>query len=235
MARAPTSASSSARDSGFRTGSWSPPQAFTAAAGGPTPADVERAITDAYRALGGGRVAVRSSATAEDLPGAAFAGLQDTFLNISGEPELLDAVRRCWASLWSDRAVAYRERRGIPHEQVTMAVVVQRMVDAEVAGVLFTANPVTGARTETVIDAGLGLGEAVVSGSVTADHIVVDQPRPPGRRPRGSGPTGPPPAGGAGLQELVATGARIAPISAGRRTSSGPMPTRRSGSSRPGR
>ena len=97
------------RESGFRTGSWSPPEAYAAGAGGSTPAELERAIIDAFRALGADRVAVRSSATAEDLPGAAFAGLQDTFLNIAGEPELLDAVRRCWASLWSDRAVAYRD------------------------------------------------------------------------------------------------------------------------------
>jgi phosphohistidine swiveling domain-containing protein len=183
--------------------------AFTTAAGGPTPTDIERAIVEAYRALGEGRVAVRSSATAEDLPGAAFAGLQDTFLNVSGEPELLDAIRRCWASLGSDRAVAYRERRGIPHEQVTMAVVVQRMVDAEVAGVLFTANPVTGARSETVIDLGLGLGEAVVSGSVTAEHIVVDDH---GRRTpaQSANQSARQLLGDAGLDELVATGAGIA-------------------------
>ena len=106
--------------------------------------------------------------------------------------------------------MAYRERRGIPHEQVTMAVVVQRMVDAEVAGVLFTANPVTGARTETVIDAGLGLGEAVVSGSITATTLLstVAASRPatawhPTNRPYAG-------SGEAGLQELVATGARIA-------------------------
>ena len=120
-------------------------------------------------------MAVRSSATAEDLPGAAFAGQQDTFLDVVGEPALLDAVCRCWASLWSDRAVAYRERRAIDDAAVRMAVVVQRMVPAEVAGVVFTANPVTGDRTELVVDAGLGLGEAVVSGTVTADHLVVSR------------------------------------------------------------
>src|SRR5918993_2284354 len=148
-----------------------------AAAGpdGPIPADIERAITTAYAELGRGPVAVRSSATAEDLPGAAFAGQQDTFLDVEGEPALLDAVRKCWASLWSERAVAYRQRREIDDALVRMAVVVQRMVPAEVAGVAFTANPVTGARTQIVIDAGLGLGEAVVSGTVTADHLVVDR------------------------------------------------------------
>ena len=144
---------------------------------GPIPADIEQAVLTAYADLGGGPVAVRSSATAEDLPGAAFAGQQDTFLDVEGEPALLDAVRRCWASLWSERATAYRQRRGIDDAAVRMAVVVQRMVPAEVAGVAFTANPVTGARTEIVIDAGLGLGEAVVSGTVTADHLVVDRRR----------------------------------------------------------
>jgi pyruvate,water dikinase len=118
-------------------------------------------------------VAVRSSATAEDLPEAAFAGQQDTFLNVVGPEALLDAVRRCWASLWTDRAIAYRARLGLDQTTVKLAVVVQRMVDAEVAGVLFTANPVTGARDEIVIDASPGLGEAVVSGLVTPDHFVL--------------------------------------------------------------
>src|SRR5690606_6059277 len=92
-------------------------------------------IRDAYRRLGDGPVAVRSSATAEDLPGAAFAGQQDTYLDVA-EPELLAAVARCWASLWTDRAIAYRQRIGIPPEEVTIAVVVQRMVPAEIAGVM---------------------------------------------------------------------------------------------------
>ncbi|AQZ65642.1 phosphoenolpyruvate synthase [[Actinomadura] parvosata subsp. kistnae] len=138
------------------------------------PADLRQAITDAYAGLGGGPVAVRSSATAEDLPGAAFAGQQDTYLNVTGEPALLDAVRRCWDSLWTERAVAYRARLGIEDADVRIAVVVQRMVEAEVAGVLFTANPVTGDRTQLVIDASSGLGEAVVSGLVTPDHYVLD-------------------------------------------------------------
>jgi phosphohistidine swiveling domain-containing protein len=131
-------------------------------------------IVEAYTVLGGGPVAVRSSATAEDLPGAAFAGQQDTFLNVVGEVALLQAVRRCWGSLWTDRAIAYRARRGVDQTSVRMAVVVQQMVPAEHAGVVFTANPVTGARDEVVIDASTGLGEAVVSGSVTPDHYVVD-------------------------------------------------------------
>ena len=119
-------------------------------------------------------VAVRSSATAEDLPSASFAGQQDTFLNVVGVDAVLDAVRRCWASLWTDRAVSYRADAGIDAPRVRLAVVVQRMVDAQVAGVLFTADPVTGTRTRTVIDASPGLGEAVVSGAVNPDHVVVE-------------------------------------------------------------
>jgi pyruvate,water dikinase len=137
------------------------------------PAAVADAISDAYRALGEGPVAVRSSATAEDLPGAAFAGQQDTFLNIAGRADLLDAVRRCWGSLWTERAVAYRDRLGIDPDDVRIAVVVQRMVDADAAGVMFTADPVTGDRDRIVVEAGAGLGEAVVSGLVTPDRFVL--------------------------------------------------------------
>ena len=144
-------------------------------------------IIAAYAELGGGPVAVRSSATAEDLPGAAFAGQQDTYLNVVGEAALVDAVRRCWGSLWTERAIAYRERRDVDQATVRIAVVVQRMVPAEHAGVMFTANPVTGARDEIVVDASNGLGEAVVSGLVTPDHYVLDASgsvvaRTPGRR-----------------------------------------------------
>jgi rifampicin phosphotransferase len=119
-------------------------------------------------------VAVRSSATAEDLPTASFAGQQDTYLNVVGPASVLDAVHRCWASLWTDRAVTYRAVNGIDHTAVELAVVVQRMVDAEVAGVLFTADPVTGRRHRAVVDASPGLGEAVVSGAVNPDRFVVD-------------------------------------------------------------
>ena len=133
----------------------------------------------AYRALGPDvPVAVRSSATAEDLPSASFAGQQDTYLDVVGADAVLDAVRRCWASLWTDRAVSYRRDAGIDHRAVQLAVVVQRMVPAQVAGVLFTADPVTGQRTRSVIDASPGLGEAVVSGAVNPDHIVVDDGEP---------------------------------------------------------
>ncbi|WP_433287986.1 PEP/pyruvate-binding domain-containing protein [Pseudonocardia sp. CA-142604] len=141
----------------------------------PVPARVADAVCRAYLALGEKvPVAVRSSATAEDLPSASFAGQQDTFLNVVGVDAVLDAVHRCWASLWTDRAVSYRADAGIDHCVVRLAVVVQRMVDAQVAGVLFTADPVTGTRTHTVIDASPGLGEAVVSGAVNPDHIVVE-------------------------------------------------------------
>ena len=139
------------------------------------PGEVRAAITDAYSRLGAdAAVAVRSSATAEDLPQASFAGQQDTYLNIVGTNALLDAVRRCWSSLWTDRAVFYRASNGIDHRKVRLAVVVQRMVDATASGVLFTANPVTGRRGEAVIDANAGLGESVVSGAINPDHFVVD-------------------------------------------------------------
>lgn len=137
------------------------------------PAIVRDEIAAHYRAYRDAPVAVRSSATAEDLPGAAFAGQQDTFLNVTGEDAVFEAVRMCWASLWTDRAIAYRRRENIDPHDVAIAVVVQRMVAADAAGVLFTANPVTGRRDEIVIDAGKGLGEAVVSGLVTPEHYVL--------------------------------------------------------------
>jgi phosphohistidine swiveling domain-containing protein len=139
----------------------------------PAPLAVE--IRSAYRQMGGGAVAVRSSATAEDLPGAAFAGQQETFLNILDEGALLEAVQACWVSLWSQRAVLYRLRQNVEQATVRLAVVVQRMVPADIAGVMFTANPLSGARDELVIDASPGLGEAVVAGLVTPDHFLVDK------------------------------------------------------------
>jgi phosphohistidine swiveling domain-containing protein len=150
----------------------------------PVPAPIIDAITSGYARLSEAAteateatdtpVAVRSSATAEDLPFASFAGQQDTYLNVVGRDAVLAAVVRCWASLWTDRAVVYRATNGIDHRTVRLAVVIQRMVAAEVAGVLFTANPVTGRRRQAVIDASPGLGEAVVSGAVNPDHFVVD-------------------------------------------------------------
>jgi pyruvate,water dikinase len=143
----------------------------------PVPSHITAAIADAYQKLVQDTpmpVAVRSSATAEDLPDASFAGQQETFLNIVGVEALLDAVRRCWASLWTDRAVSYRAIHGIDPSTVRLAVVVQHMVDAQIAGVLFTANPLTGRRRQAVIDANPGLGDAVVSGATTPDHCGVD-------------------------------------------------------------
>src|SRR5438477_579762 len=128
----------------------------------------------AYVALDAGRVAVRSSATAEDLPGASFAGQQDTYLDVSGVDSLLDAIPRCWASLWNERAVAYRRANRVDDKRVSLAVVVQEMVDASAAGVLFTADPVTGRRRRAAIDAVAGLGDKLVAGAVDPDHYAVD-------------------------------------------------------------
>ncbi len=130
-------------------------------------------IIAGYQALGRGRVAVRSSATAEDLAEASFAGQQDSFLEVEGDEALLDAVRRCWASLDNDRAVAYRARRRIDRAGLSIAVVVQRMVDADSAGVLFTADPVTGDEATIMINAVPGLGESLVSGTVNAAVTVM--------------------------------------------------------------
>ena len=145
----------------------------------PMPASLAEEILTAYRQLrdaGGERVAVRSSATAEDLPEASFAGQQDTYLNIRGEAALLKAVQSCWGSLWTARAVAYRAKQDLASmDGLAMAVVVQQMVAAEAAGVMFTANPVTGAEDEIVINAAWGLGEAIVSGEVTPDNIIVEK------------------------------------------------------------
>jgi rifampicin phosphotransferase len=145
-------------------------------AGRPVPAATAAAIARAYAGLGDDVVvAVRSSATAEDLPGMSSAGQQDTYLNIRGEAGVLDAVKRCWASLWTPRAIGYRARYGIAPGEVSLAVVVQQLVPADAAGVLFTVNPVTGGRDQVVINASWGLGEAVVGGQVTPDTVVVDR------------------------------------------------------------
>ena len=138
------------------------------------PVDVATAITDSLARIGEqGAHAVRSSATAEDLPGASFAGQHDTYLDVEGAEAVLEHVRRCWASLFTERAVAYRLRNGFDHRAARMAVVVQRMVDADAAGVLFTADPVTSNRRVTRIEAVPGLGEALVSGTVDADAYEV--------------------------------------------------------------
>ena len=147
--------------------------------GASVPARISEAIRSAYASLGllpSSPVAVRSSATAEDLPGASFAGQQETYLNICGAEAVLEATRKCWASLWTARAIAYRLRQGIPPESVALAVVLQLLIPAEAAGILFTANPLTGKRDETVINAAWGLGEAIVGGLVTPDTMTVDTP-----------------------------------------------------------
>ncbi len=141
------------------------------------PADIAGAVAQAYAGLHGAdpHVAVRSSATAEDLPEASFAGQQDTYLNVKGADGVLEAVKRCWASLWTARAIGYRVRQNIDQETVRLAVVVQLLVPAEAAGILFTANPITGARDQAVISAAWGLGEAVVGGLVTPDSLTVSK------------------------------------------------------------
>jgi len=139
--------------------------------------DLAVALESAYARLGEPAVAVRSSATAEDLPEMSFAGQQDTYLNVHGREMLLKAVVDCWSSLWTARAIGYRARNRVPHRSAALAVVVQQMVESRASGVLFTANPLTGLRSEIVIDATLGLGEALVSGKVEPDHYVVDPAR----------------------------------------------------------
>lgn len=151
-------------------------------ADGSIPPVVEKAIREAYAVLVRNRgekvdipVAVRSSATAEDLPDASFAGQQETYLNIRGVEAVMRAVKKCWASLWTARAIAYRLRNNIDQQSVTLAVVVQELVFADAAGILFTANPVNSRRGEMVINAAWGLGEAIVSGAVSPDTLVVDK------------------------------------------------------------
>lgn len=143
------------------------------------PGDLANAIVNAYAALPGSNpaVAVRSSATAEDLPDASFAGQQDTYLNISGAGQVLEATKNCWASLWTARAIGYRARQGIGADGVALAVVVQLLVNADAAGIMFTVNPLSGNHNEIVINAAWGLGEAVVGGAVTPDTLTVNKPK----------------------------------------------------------
>ena len=139
------------------------------------PDDLREEIIETYGNLDDGEafVAVRSSATAEDLPDASFAGQQETFLNVT-EEDLVERVRECWASLFTQRAIYYREQQGFDHDRVDIAVVVQRMVDAETSGVMFTSHPSTG-EDDLIIEAAWGLGEAVVAGEVSPDNYVVDR------------------------------------------------------------
>lgn len=140
----------------------------------PMPETIRDDILDAWQA-GGSQFAyaVRSSATAEDLPGASFAGQQETFLNIRGAEQLLEAVRNCWSSLFTERAVVYRSQNHFGHRRVQLAVIVQQMVFSEISGIMFTADPVSGNRRVTSIDSSFGLGEALVSGLVSADLYQV--------------------------------------------------------------
>ena len=143
-------------------------------AGAPLPAEIAAAIEAGYAELGGTPgVAVRSSATVEDSAEASFAGLQDTYLGVSGPASVLDYVRRCWASMYNDESVAYRRRLGLPEAGVAMAVVVQHMVAPRAAGVMFTRSPVSGDRSVVAIEGTWGLGSALVSGDVTPDAWVI--------------------------------------------------------------
>jgi pyruvate,water dikinase len=137
--------------------------------------EVKHAISDSYVELGKGYVAVRSSATAEDLPEASFAGQQSTFLNVKGKKDVLQAVVECFASLFTARAIYYREKNNFKHDEVLIAVVVQKMVESAKAGVLFTVNPVTKDRKEMVIEGSFGLGELVVAGQITPDTYLVSR------------------------------------------------------------
>lgn len=142
------------------------------------PDDLKKEVVSNYNMLfikgKAGFVAVRSSATAEDLPDASFAGQQETFLNVRGEEDLFDKIRKCWSSLFTARAIAYREKQGFAHDDVKLAVVVQRMVDSEFSGIMFTVDPHSGAKS-IIVEAGYGLGEAIVGGEVTPDTYVVDK------------------------------------------------------------
>ncbi|MBN2463516.1 MAG: phosphoenolpyruvate synthase [Dehalococcoidia bacterium] len=137
--------------------------------------DMVQEIKDAYRKLGGGLVAVRSSATAEDLPEASFAGQQSTFLNIQGENEVVTAIQGCWSSLFEPRAIFYRQQQGFDHFRVGIAVPVQKMIQSESSGVMFTVEPLTSDSTKIIIEAIFGLGESIVSGDVTPDQYLLDK------------------------------------------------------------
>jgi pyruvate, water dikinase len=145
------------------------------------PKEIETAIRAAYKEMNkrlnlkDSFVAVRSSATAEDLPDASFAGQQETFLNIHGADDLMDKVRKCWSSLFTPRAIFYRNEKGFAHEKVFISVGVQKMVNSRAAGVMFTINPVTGETDEIMIEGNYGLGETVVSGIVNPDNFLVDK------------------------------------------------------------
>src|SRR5713226_5533057 len=147
----------------------------------PMPSDIASEVRSAYRDLERKtgntqvKVAVRSSATSEDLPDASFAGQQDTYLNVKGEDQLVHYVQKCWSSLYTPRAIFYREEKGFPHEKVLISVGVQKMVDSEVSGVIFTLDPVNGDPSKIIIESSWGLGEALVAGVVRPDRFIIDK------------------------------------------------------------
>jgi pyruvate,water dikinase len=143
----------------------------------PFPPALEKELADTYREFAQRyRVqycAVRSSATAEDLADASFAGLQETYLNVSKVEDVLTSIRRCWGSLYTPRVMVYRQRKGFDHGKVKLAVLIQKMVNSDVSGIMFTCDPNTGEK-HIIVEAGWGLGELIVGGEVTPDHYVVD-------------------------------------------------------------
>ena len=139
------------------------------------PEEILDGITSAYESIGKSAVAVRSSATAEDLPGTSFAGQYNTYLNVRGNEELYDTIKKCWASLWNYRALSYRVKQNINNSGLAHGVVIQKMVDAEKSGILFTANPVNGRRDQMLLNSSWGLGEAIVGGEVTPDQWIMDK------------------------------------------------------------
>ncbi|MHC4499914.1 MAG: PEP/pyruvate-binding domain-containing protein, partial [Planctomycetota bacterium] len=141
----------------------------------PISAAIRQEIETLYKALGAGRVAVRSSATAEDLPDHSFAGLYETYLGISNIGSCIEAIKKCWASLWTERAYEYRQKNGLDHLAVNIAVIVQSLIEADASGVIFTADPATGRRERIVIEACFGLGNTLVSGKVTPDRFVINK------------------------------------------------------------
>lgn len=140
------------------------------------PDEVASEILEAYRSMGSPIVAVRSSATAEDLPSASFAGQQETYLNVQGESEVLSAIKKCWASLWAPRAVQYRALQGFGESEVALAVIIQEMAPHEVSGVVFTVNPLSNDSSELIINAAPGLGEALVQGEIVPDQWLARRP-----------------------------------------------------------
>ena len=142
---------------------------------GDIPEEISQEIDRAYREIGNYQVVVRSSATAEDLPGTSFAGQYDTYLNVSGREELYKYIKKCWASLWNSRALSYRLKHNMGNNDLAHGVVVQKLINATKSGILFTANPVNGRRDQMLLNSSWGLGEAIVGGEVTPDQWVLDR------------------------------------------------------------